>query len=70
MCERRGQRSPCAKGRGVHGEAVELAANIMEADIPRQPARSPFIPKWSRVQSAFPDLLCEMKEAVEANNAE
>lgn len=53
--------------------AVELfAANIVEAGqtFLDNPMETPFIPNWSRVQSAFPDLLRQMKEAVEADNAE
>ena len=51
--------------------AVELfAANIMDAgsaflDNPRD---KPFIPSWNRVQSAVPDLLERMHEAVELDN--
>ncbi|WP_405278448.1 glycosyl transferase [Cobetia sp. Ld8] len=51
--------------------AVELfASNIMDAgsaflDNPRD---KPFIPSWNRVQSAVPDLLERMHEAVELDN--
>lgn len=54
-------------------QAVELfAANIMEAGqtFLENPMETPFIPNWSRVQSAYPDLLREMKDAVEADNGD
>lgn len=51
-------------------EAVELfAANIVEAGntFLENPMETPFIPNWSRVQSADPDLLRNMYEAVQAD---
>lgn len=54
-------------------EAVELfAANIIEAGqvFAESPHDSPFIPSWSRVQSAEPDLLRHMLEAVAADKAD
>ena len=47
-----------------------FASNIMDAgsaflDNPRD---KPFIPSWNRVQSAVPDLLERMHEAVELDN--
>lgn len=53
-------------------EAVELfAANIVEAGhrFLENPMETPFIPNWSRVQSANPDLLRLMREAVEVDRA-
>ncbi|MEM7619278.1 MAG: glycosyl transferase [Pseudomonadota bacterium] len=53
-------------------EAVELfAANIVEAGqvFLDNPMEAPFIPNWRRIQSAIPDLLQELNEAVEADNA-
>lgn len=59
----------------IHAEeqAVELfAENIMKAgeaflDLPME---RPFIPSWSRVISAIPDVLEQLSNAVEADNAE
>lgn len=51
-------------------EAVELfAANIVEAGntFLENPMETPFIPNWSRVQSAYPDLLRNMYEAIQAD---
>ncbi|MDJ0613931.1 MAG: glycosyl transferase [Rhizobiaceae bacterium] len=51
-------------------EAVELfAANIVEAGntFLENPMETPFIPNWSRVQSADPDLLRNIYEAVQAD---
>ncbi|WP_445621083.1 glycosyl transferase [Kushneria sp. Sum13] len=53
-------------------QAVELfAQSIMEAGVAflESPRDKPFIPSWSRVQSAFPDMLGRMYDAVEADNA-
>jgi glucosyl-3-phosphoglycerate synthase len=54
-------------------EAVELfAANIVAAGqiFLENPMETPFIPNWSRIQSADPDLLRNMYEAVAADSAE
>lgn len=51
-------------------EAVELfAANIVEAGntFLDNPMETPFIPNWSRIQSADPDLLRKLLEAVQAD---
>lgn len=51
-------------------EAVELfAANIVEAghSFLQNPMETPFIANWSRVQSANPDLLRHLNEAVAAD---
>lgn len=51
-------------------EAVELfAANIVEAGhmFLENPMETPFIPNWSRIQSADPDLLRHLLEAVAAD---
>ena len=59
--------------RHVEEAALELfAANIMEAGhtFLHNPMETPFIPNWSRVQSADPDLMRDMVEAIAADNAE
>ncbi len=51
--------------------AVELFSGaIMEAGqaFVDTPSEKPFIPSWSRVQSAFPDMLERLHEAVELDN--
>lgn len=48
-------------------QAVELfAANIVEAGqlFLENPMQTPFIPSWNRIQSALPDFLRQMHEAV------
>lgn len=57
----------------VHSEerAVEMfAANIMEAGrtFLENPMETPFIPSWNRVVSAMPNVLQELKEAVELDH--
>ena len=59
----------------IHTEekAVELfAENIMKAGeaFLDRPMERPFIPSWSRVISAHPDILSELVTAVEDDNAE
>jgi glucosyl-3-phosphoglycerate synthase len=59
----------------VHKEekAVELfAENIINAGshFLEVPMETPFIPSWSRVSSAFPDILDEITAAVDADMAE
>jgi len=59
----------------IHAEeqAVELfAENIMKAGeaFLGQPMERPFIPSWSRVISAIPDVLERLRDAVEADAAE
>lgn len=59
--------------RHVEEQAVELfAANIVEAGrtFLENPMETPFIPAWSRVQSADPDLMRDLMEAVRADDAE
>jgi glucosyl-3-phosphoglycerate synthase len=56
----------------IHTEekSVEMfAKNIMEAGASflDNPMETPFIPSWSRVVSAMPEVLDELKEAVEAD---
>ena len=58
----------------LHAEetAVEVfSAAIMEAghDFLNDPMNTPFIPNWSRVQSAVPDVLEQLYDAVELDNA-
>lgn len=53
--------------------AVELfAANVVESGTAflENPMDTPFIPAWNRVVSAFPDVLHELREAVEADTEE
>tara|TARA_R110001599_G_scaffold145321_1_gene327667 strand:- start:124398 stop:125630 length:1233 start_codon:yes stop_codon:yes gene_type:complete len=59
----------------IHSEekAVELfAENIMKAGeaFLDRPMERPFIPSWNRVISAIPDVLEQLREAVEADQAE
>lgn len=59
----------------IHTEeqAVELfAENIMKAGeaFLERPMERPFIPSWSRVISAIPDVLEQLRDAVEADHAE
>ncbi|MEL0082306.1 MAG: glycosyl transferase [Gammaproteobacteria bacterium] len=59
----------------IHAEelAVEMfAANLMDAGeaFLRNPMETPFIPSWNRVQSAMPDVLSRLYEAVEADYEE
>ena len=59
----------------LHSEerAVELfAENIMKAGeaFLDRPMERPFIPSWSRVTSAMPDILKRLREAVEEDSAE
>ena len=59
----------------LHSEekAVEMfAENILEAGhtFLEQPMETPFIPSWNRVISAMPDVLAQIKEAVEADQEE
>ena len=54
-------------------QAVEMfARNVMEAGnyFLVNPMDAPFIPSWSRVVSALPDLMAEIAEAVELDNQE
>ncbi|MFB1014316.1 MAG: glycosyl transferase [Alteromonadaceae bacterium] len=59
----------------IHNEekAVEMfAENILTAGSTflEQPMETPFIPSWNRVVSAIPDILSQLKEAVELDNKE
>ncbi len=59
----------------IHNEekAVEMfAQNILTAGntFLEQPMDTPFIPSWNRVVSAIPDILTQLKEAVELDNQE
>jgi glucosyl-3-phosphoglycerate synthase len=59
----------------IHNEekAVEMfAENILTAGniFLDQPMETPFIPSWNRVVSAIPDILSQLKEAVELDNEE
>ena len=48
-----------------------FASAIMEAgdEFLNDPMGTPFIPNWSRVQSALPDVLGQLYDAVELDNA-
>ena len=53
-------------------KAVELfAANIVEAGTTflENPMETPFIPNWSRVTAAYPDVMRHITEAVAADNS-
>ena len=59
----------------IHNEekAVEMfAQNILTAGntFLENPMETPFIPSWNRVVSAIPDILSQLKEAVELDNQE
>ncbi|WP_440877187.1 glycosyl transferase [Thalassotalea sp. PLHSN55] len=59
----------------IHNEekAVEMfAENILAAGntFLEQPMETPFIPSWNRVVSAMPDVLTQLKEAVELDHQE
>ena len=59
----------------IHNEekAVELfAQNIMKAGeaFLERPMERPFIPSWSRVASAMPEILDRLQDAVEQDHAE
>ena len=59
----------------IHSEekAVEMfAQNILTAGniFLENPMETPFIPSWNRVISAIPDILSQLKEAVELDNQE
>ncbi|MBA6391004.1 glycosyl transferase [Colwellia sp. BRX10-3] len=59
----------------IHSEekAVEMfAQNILTAGntFLENPMETPFIPSWNRVVSAIPDILSQLKEAVELDNQE
>lgn len=58
--------------RHVEEQAVELfAGNIVEAGhlFLDNPMETPFIPNWSRVNAAYPDLMRNLREAVAEDNA-
>ena len=59
----------------VHNEekAIEMfAKNIVSAGqiFLDNPMETPFMPTWNRVQSAVPDILEELKDAVERDHEE
>ena len=59
--------------RHTEEQAVELfAKNLMSAgdDFLERPMDKPFIPSWNRVISAIPDILEQLKEAVENDRKE
>ena len=65
------QRSRVRTGLAIR-TAVELCVSaIMEAgdEFLNDPMGTPFIPNWSRVQSAVPDILGQLYDAVELDNA-
>ena len=57
----------------ICAKAVELfAQNIMKAGeaFLDRPMERPFIPSWNRVISAVPDILTQLRDAVEADHAD
>ncbi|QJT81464.1 glycosyl transferase [Kosakonia sp. MUSA4] len=57
--------------RHVEEAAVEMFTQaILDAgeSFIKRPNEKPFIPSWSRVQSAFPDILQRIRQAVEEDN--
>jgi glucosyl-3-phosphoglycerate synthase len=59
--------------RHVEEKAVELfAANIMKAgqSYLDNPMETPFIPNWSRIQAADPDVLLNIHKAVQQDAQE
>ncbi|MFC5050918.1 alpha-amylase family glycosyl hydrolase [Rubritalea spongiae] len=61
--------------RHTEGLAVEaFAENVMQAGHefldPEKSMETPFMPSWNRVQSAFPDIMDELLEAVDADMRE
>ena len=57
----------------IHNGVVEMyCENIIKAGnhFLENPMETPFIPAWNRVTSAFPDILNEITEAVEADMRE
>lgn len=59
--------------RHIEEETVELfAQNVMRAGeyFLENPMEKPFIPSWNRVLSAIPDILTQLKQAVEDDHAE
>lgn len=58
--------------RHVEGNAVEAFAHAIEQaarEVLEDPLGTPPIPNWNRVDSAFPDFLDQLFEAVECDNA-
>ena len=49
-----------------------FAGNIMAAgeQFLERPMETPFIPSWNRVMSAIPDILEQLKTAVDEDQAE
>ena len=59
--------------RHAEEKAVELfAKNVMRGGeyFLESPMETPFIPSWNRVMSAVPDILPQLKAAVEADHLE
>jgi glucosyl-3-phosphoglycerate synthase len=59
--------------RHIEEQTVELfAQNVMRAGeyFLENPMEKPFIPSWNRVLSAIPDILTQLKQAVEEDHAE
>lgn len=59
--------------RHIEEQTVELfAQNVMRAGeyFLENPMEKPFIPSWNRVLSAIPDILTQLKQAVEDDHAE
>lgn len=43
---------------------------MQEGFFSQRPMETPFIPSWSRVISAIPDLRIKLRQAVDADNKE
>ncbi|MFP1901816.1 glycosyl transferase [Lonsdalea quercina] len=59
--------------RHTEESAVELFADVITQSgqvFSESPGDKPFVPSWNRVQSAFPDVLERLYEAVEADRQE
>ena len=64
---------PAPRALALEEQAVEMfAGNIMEAGqiFLDRPMEKPFVPCWNRVQSAMPDILHRLYEAVEDDTKE
>ncbi|KAA9001873.1 glycosyl transferase [Affinibrenneria salicis] len=59
--------------RHTEESSVELFADVITQSglvYSESPGDKPFVPSWNRVQSAFPDILERLYQAVEADNQE
>lgn len=54
---------------GIAAEAFAKAIQLAAAEVLEDPLGTPHIPNWARVDSAIPDFLDELYDAVERDNA-